>query len=198
MRVGKGSSYPILLETTEALIREKGCQQTTLKEIMESSGLSKGAIYHYVKSKDELFGLVLKERLAKVNQRFQEAVNTDSPDLETPLAAIVQGMTHVDNPEDVTNRIFIYLLGKNEDPTVEALLKEGYRIAEENAVDWIEAGQENGVISKEIDAKKTAHLFIVLSYGLRVRAMVEPDNPAFRLEDLHAYMHNILRGGGMG
>lgn len=195
-RVGGGPGYPILLQTTEALIQEKGCQRTTLREIMERSGLSKGAIYHYVKSKDELFGLVLKERLAKVNQRFQEAVNTDSPDLETPLSAIVQGMTHVDNPADVTNRIFIYLLGKKDDPAVEALLQEIYRIAEENAIAWIEAGQDSGVIAQEVDAKKAAHLFIVLSYGLRVRAMVEPHDPAFTMGDFHAYMYHILRGGG--
>ncbi|WP_175471903.1 helix-turn-helix domain-containing protein [Paenibacillus naphthalenovorans] len=42
------NTFQFILSTTEQLIKEKGCQQTTLQDIMERTGLSKGAIYHYV------------------------------------------------------------------------------------------------------------------------------------------------------
>ncbi|MDF2935058.1 MAG: transcriptional regulator BetI [Paenibacillaceae bacterium] len=54
-----------VLETTEQLAAEIGCQNTTLQEIIKRSGMSKGAIYHYVQSKDELFGLILEEHMIK-------------------------------------------------------------------------------------------------------------------------------------
>ena len=63
----------LLLDTTKQLILEKGCAATTLNDIITRSGLSKGAIFHYVKSKDELFSWVLKERLEEINRRFFEA-----------------------------------------------------------------------------------------------------------------------------
>ena len=56
-------SFQNILLTTEELILEKGCRNTTLKDIIERTGLSKGAIYHYVASKDELFGLILKTKI---------------------------------------------------------------------------------------------------------------------------------------
>lgn len=48
-----------LLDETERLIKEKGCQKTTLKDIMERTGLTKGGIYHYVESKNELFAQLM-------------------------------------------------------------------------------------------------------------------------------------------
>ncbi|WP_027092074.1 TetR/AcrR family transcriptional regulator [Cohnella thermotolerans] len=50
----------LLLDTARQLIREKGCMKTTFSDIMERSGLSKGAIFHYVKGKDDLLGMLLR------------------------------------------------------------------------------------------------------------------------------------------
>jgi AcrR family transcriptional regulator len=46
--LSKNPSFQLLLTSTEQLIQEKGCKNTTLKDIIEQTGLSKGAIYHYV------------------------------------------------------------------------------------------------------------------------------------------------------
>lgn len=72
--IHQNPSFQLLLTATEELILEKGCQQTTLQDIMKRSGLSKGAIYHYVKSKDELLGLLLQRRFAAISQRFYQTV----------------------------------------------------------------------------------------------------------------------------
>ncbi|ALS22500.1 MULTISPECIES: TetR/AcrR family transcriptional regulator [Paenibacillus] len=66
------NTFQFILSTTEQLIKEKGCQQTTLQDIMERTGLSKGAIYHYVKSKDELFGKILLGYMEELNHSFHE------------------------------------------------------------------------------------------------------------------------------
>jgi AcrR family transcriptional regulator len=61
----------LVLETTEKLAAEIGCQNTTLQEIIKRSGISKGAIYHYVQSKDELFGLILEQHMLKKVNEYQ-------------------------------------------------------------------------------------------------------------------------------
>ncbi|WP_244226785.1 TetR/AcrR family transcriptional regulator [Paenibacillus protaetiae] len=63
-----------LLDSIKELIREKGCHSITMKDIMEKSGLSKGVIFHYVKSKDEIFAWMLQERLEETNDHFMNAV----------------------------------------------------------------------------------------------------------------------------
>ncbi|SMO56970.1 TetR/AcrR family transcriptional regulator [Melghirimyces algeriensis] len=188
------SSYRRLLQITEDLIREKGCQRTTLAEIMNRTGLSKGAIYHYVSGKDELFGLILKERTKEVNRKFQQAVDLENPELENPLRAIEKGTQHIMDREDITNLIFIYLLSRQEVPTVSRILKEVYQYSEQASIAWIEAGQQAGVIPSQLDVKKTAAMLMTYSYGMRVMAMVSPESFTLTSKDYYQFMLNVLEG----
>ncbi|GIM45432.1 hypothetical protein DNHGIG_09810 [Collibacillus ludicampi] len=188
-----------LLSTTEQIIRERGCRRTTLQEIMNRSGLSKGAIYHYVTSKDELFGLIFKSRMEAVNTRFFEAVKSARRELDQPLKAITEGLRHIHNEKDVSNQIFIYLLSQQENPAIREMLREIYDHSVRTAAIWIETGQKNGVIPDSLDARKMADMFVVLSYGLRARSMISTEAVSFSMDDFHELMHHMLsehsRGG---
>ncbi|QYR19050.1 TetR/AcrR family transcriptional regulator [Paenibacillus sp. sptzw28] len=188
------SSLQLLLQTAEKLIAEKGCRKTTLQEIMNDTGLSKGAIYHYVGSKDELFGLVLRERLSSANERFYNAVN-EKGSLTEPLHAVVYGMKQMHDEKDVTNRILVYLLNQRDNPVVEKTLKDFYEKSFDMSVQWIEAGQKGGVIPSEIDAHKLGELFLLISYGMRVRGMTVSKSGNFTADDMFTFMKLMLSGG---
>lgn len=183
-----------ILHETEQLIREKGCQGTTLKKIMSRTNLSKGAIYHYFKSKDELFGWILKEKVERTNQKFWETVNPEAPELEKPLQAIAYGMDSTSKEQDITNSIFVYFLGKKDDSTVNQILRDYYVYSEQKASEWIQAGQKKGVITEQINSEKTAALFITFSYGLRTLAIVAPEQVTPTLKDFYQLMASTLRG----
>ncbi len=51
----------IIYENSKRLFREKGYDKTTLAEIIEASGCSKGGFYHYYKSKEDIIPQVLEE-----------------------------------------------------------------------------------------------------------------------------------------
>ncbi|MCM2677184.1 TetR/AcrR family transcriptional regulator [Alkalicoccobacillus plakortidis] len=181
-----------ILSQTEMLIKEHGCAHTTLKMIMEKAEVSKGAIYHYVKSKDELFGLMLQKNIAETNDSFWEILNSKCTDLSEPLKAITEGLTFFLNKEDVSNPIFIYLLGKNDNPAVEKVLDEFYQFSEKQASSWIQAGQEGGVIETSIDPKATASSFLAYSYGLRVTLMLSKERALNVKEQFYSYMLHVL------
>ena len=44
-----------ILDTAERLFIEKGYDHTSLQDIIESTGLSKGGIYHHFASKEDIF-----------------------------------------------------------------------------------------------------------------------------------------------
>jgi len=44
-----------ILEAAFKVFIDKGYSKTTMDDIVENSGLSKGALYHYYKSKKDLF-----------------------------------------------------------------------------------------------------------------------------------------------
>lgn len=187
----------LLLETTKALISEQGCTQTTLNDIMKRSGLSKGAIFHYVSSKDELLALVLKASLDETNRHFIETVQQSGNQFEAPMQALAERMSVLGDAGDVTNLILVYLIGRSEQPAVKEVLNGFYQQAVEMSKMWITTGQEHGVIPRHIDAAQTAELFVLLSYGLRVRTAITSGS-IFGISDFTRFITGMLQPGGSG
>lgn len=183
----------LLLETTKELIREKGCVGTTFRDIMERSGLSKGAIFHYVKSKDELLSLVLVERLEETNRRFFEAAAQQEKTFENPMREIVDSLPELEDPDDISNQVFIYLLGKSSSPEVREVIQRFYEQAFHVSKRWILSGQLAGVIPSSVDADKTADLFVLISFGLRMRSAVTAGGFAFGSGEFAALMVDMLQ-----
>lgn len=186
------NTFQFILSTTEQLIKEKGCQQTTLQEIMERTGLSKGAIYHYVKSKDELFGKILLGYMEEINHSFHEAVNqSKEKDVQKPVQALVSSFAE----REVSNLIFIYLLSQRHNPKTEAILEEVHQNSLLLSETWIKVGQEHGAIPADVDAKSFASMFVTLSYGLRINQMLDkdPEQQAPKLQDMFRLMVGALK-----
>jgi len=182
-----------LLETAKALIREKGCTHLTLQDIADRSGLSKGGIFHYVKSKDELMGWVLRESLEETDRRFQKATEQDGKTFEGPMREIAAGLPNLEDPDDAANRVFMYLLGKCDIPEVREQLRRFYGHSLQFSKRWIAAGQEAGVIPRSVDADKTAELFVLISLALRVRSVLGAEGSAFGSGDFASLMERLLQ-----
>jgi AcrR family transcriptional regulator len=191
----RNASFQLILETAEQLIKEKGCRQTTLQDIIDRTGLSKGAIYHYVSGKDELFGLILKSKVESVNERFNAAVSeTVGKDATAPIQSIARGMADHTDHQDVTNKIFTYLLSQVDNPKVAAIMKDVYEFSLRTANRWIETGQKAGAIPPTVDAAQMASLFMVFTYGLRVHNVIAKDSGfALGMEDIFRVIFRSLQ-----
>jgi AcrR family transcriptional regulator len=163
-------SFQHILTTTEEIILEKGCRNTTLKDIIERSGLSKGAIYHYVESKDELFGFILKSKIEEMNEKFQQSI-VKSIQEETsnqgPFGVVSQFLFSRQSKNDSGNLIFIYLLSQDNEK-LKKILYDILNYTKETGAQWIKLGQKHGVIPNSIDANKMSTLLLTFSYGMRV------------------------------
>nr|WP_259547688.1 TetR/AcrR family transcriptional regulator [Heyndrickxia oleronia] len=183
----------LLLDATRALVQERGCHKMTLNDIIKRTGLSKGAIYHNVKSKDELLALVLQERIEETNDRFFAEVNQGKKEFEGPLKEIVKNLPSLQDPHDATNQIFLYLLSKNDQPAVSTIINKFYDQSLQLSKQWIAAGQHAGVIPLSVNADKTAELFILISYGFRVRSSIFNDSHDFSADDFSLLMVDLLQ-----
>ncbi|GAA3410455.1 TetR/AcrR family transcriptional regulator [Paenibacillus hodogayensis] len=183
----------LLLSTVKELIHEKGCDEVKMSDIMERSGLSKGAIFHYVKTKDELFALILQERLDDIDARFNERVDQEEErEFQGPLKEITRKLSALDDSEETTNQIILYLLGKSSQPVVAAALRDFHESSFQLARQWIVTGQNHGVIPAAIDADRTAELFILVSHGLRMRTAIQAGTPSFTSDDFAAFLAHTL------
>jgi AcrR family transcriptional regulator len=188
------SSFQLILSATEQLIEEKGCRQTTMQDIIDRTGLSKGAIYHYVTGKDELFGLILKARTEQINTKFFEIVSKEETvGINDPLNVIAKGVAKHSTEQDVTNKIFIYLLGRMDNQKVEEILKDVYSHSLAISTKWIEVGQEEGAIPLVVNAEKMASIFLTFMYGLRVQNTVNKDSSKIKMSDIFQVMFRSLQ-----
>lgn len=183
----------LLLQTTEELVHEKGCNAITMKDIMEKSGLSKGAIFHYVKSKNELFVWLLQKRLDETNERFLLEVDRGQRNFDGPMEKIAESIKTYSNPNDVTNKVLMYLLGKEDEPIIADAMRQYYERSVSVSRQWIEIGQKYNVIPHSVDAAKTAELFVMMTFGLRVRSTIPLDSAVIQAEDLTSLMVRILQ-----
>lgn len=183
----------LLLDTVKELIREKGCHATTMKDIMDRSGLSKGAIFHYVKSKDEIFVWVLQERLEETNSQFMTEVEQGGRSFGEPMRKIAESILQYENAQDVTNKVLLYLLGKEDQPVIAEALKQYYERSVDLSKQWIETGQRHGVIPEAVDAGKTADMFVLLTLGLRVRSSIPLAQTPFKGQDFTSMISEILQ-----
>ncbi|CAG7644365.1 hypothetical protein PAESOLCIP111_04679 [Paenibacillus solanacearum] len=185
-------SYQLILDTAEALIREKGCRQTTLQDIMTRTGLSKGAIYHYVTGKDELLGRLLQSRVEQTNAKFHEVVNDpDTHGLEKPLQLIAQAFGAVKH-DDVSNQIFLYLLSRMDDRKVSDIMKGIYQYTLDTCANWIEAGQRAGAIPAEADKLQLAEGMLMFMYGLRVQNTIRQESSRMNAQEVTQFMFRVL------
>ena len=78
--VGRGK-YPEMtiqriLDTAERLFIEKGYDAASLQDIIDATGLSKGAIYHHFSSKEDIFYSVC-DRIGQRNSQVLAQVRDD-------------------------------------------------------------------------------------------------------------------------
>lgn len=78
-----------LLEVGEALILERGYGGTSLNDILNETGLTKGAFFHYFKNKDELALAVLDNYLAEDLAAFEDFTATSEKLADNPLQEIL-------------------------------------------------------------------------------------------------------------
>ncbi|ASJ52478.1 TetR family transcriptional regulator [Brevibacillus formosus] len=182
-----------LLDATKQLLQEKGCHAITMKDLMEKSGLSKGAIFHYVKSKDEIFAWVLQERLETIHHHFMEEVNQGRKTFEGPMQVIANNLAALENANDVTNKVLHYLIGKEDEPAIAEVLQHFYERSVQLSKEWILSGQQYGVIQKSVDPDKMAELFVLLTLGLRVRSSFPITSTSCTAQDLSSFMASLLK-----
>ncbi|SDT10187.1 transcriptional regulator, TetR family [Paenibacillaceae bacterium GAS479] len=186
------STLQLLLDTAKEMILERGCRATTLQDIADRSGLTKGAIYHYVKSKDELFALILKTGMQNTDQLFWESTVQSHTGVEGPLFALSGRLSRLSNAGNVSNQIVIYLLSQKDKAAVASILKDYYETSIEMSKKWIEVGQERGGVSTDLDAKKIARMLTLIKYGLHVENIITSGENVMEDRDIFEFMRNVI------
>ena len=143
-----------IVATAARLFKEKGYRATTLEDIAAAVGMLKGSLYYYIRSKEELLYLVVRDPIRKVYSELEAIVAADLPFTEKIAQAIGNHMTvfHLHYPHiAVYLHDYRHLMDKLEQNVIETpkqyqrlwdtLLRQGIAAGEiRNDVDVTMAG----------------------------------------------------------
>jgi AcrR family transcriptional regulator len=182
-----------LLDTTKELIKEKGCKKTTMKDIIERSGVSKGGIYHYVESKDELLTFVLREQVERVHAQFYDTACESKEPFSLCVERLIAELYQLSAADgQVIQPILLYLLGKNDDLSARQAIRGFYRQLLQTTRRWIELGKRNGYCADWVDEERIADLLVLTSLGLHIRAGIPSEAGFFSTADFAKFIQGIV------
>lgn len=67
-----------IIDAADNLFAKYGFRKTTLEDIASSLGKRKTAVYHYFKSKDEIFTKVVEKKVSVLEQALSSAISDDA------------------------------------------------------------------------------------------------------------------------
>jgi AcrR family transcriptional regulator len=165
-----------LMESAAKIFACKGMQQSSIDEVAEEAGYTKGAFYANFKSKEELFLAMLDERFAERIQASEQAFATDDespPDQARHAAADFARATRTD-PE--AERLFIefanYAL-QNEDFRQELLTRFSTLRARLAAI--FERRMETYGIDAPVPVDSIVRMVIAMADGWALWRLLEPE-----------------------
>lgn len=68
-----------IIAAAASLFKKKGYRATTLEDIAAAVGMLKGSLYYYIRSKEELLYLVVRDPIRQAYNNLEEIANSDAP-----------------------------------------------------------------------------------------------------------------------
>lgn len=192
--------------TREDIIKEALNQFThqdydrvTLNTIAQALDVTKGAIYHYFSSKDDLFHDTALYLMDTLEYSTIDAVDPDQPfrDQFLPfflLGSVSQGyalLFGIDIFANYKNFISLVFSAIKKFPDIERRLSDLYRNMRVVFTSLVQTAQERGEVRKEVDAEAIAFEVIAFIEGGLLVSSIEPEL-AKRSDDLGLRVFNQL------
>jgi len=156
-----------ILMTALELFKTKGYEQTTILDIVETMGVSRGAFYHHFKSKEEVLGAILAQR---ADIEWQSEVFSD-PNL-TGLEKL-RKLMFLDKQEGYNNQedsqLMYMSLSMLKDPRIMAEHIKDSQGEGQNAVGMkllVDAGIADGSIAKQDSQLLTELILLLLGFWI--------------------------------
>jgi AcrR family transcriptional regulator len=68
----------LILKTAKKLFAKNGLTETTMDEVAGDARIGKGTIYHYFKSKEQMYSHILDDDMANIRQELTAVLNSES------------------------------------------------------------------------------------------------------------------------
>ena len=148
-----------ILNTATQLFIQKGSEKTSMQDIAQTAGISKGAIYHHFKSKDEIVLAVLRSRQELMEKEMKQWLKaTENLTGREQLQTILKS-----NLESQTARATDGIVGEYEKDAgfILTIMRDNLRIGAPLVSDIIKKGMADGSLQPQYP-EEAAEVFLLL------------------------------------
>ena len=148
-----------ILNTATQLFIQKGSEKTSMQDIAQTAGISKGAIYHHFKSKDEIVLAVIRSRQEMMEEEIKQWLkDTENLTGREQLQTILKS-----NLESQTARATDGIVGEYEKDAgfILTMMRDNLRIGAPLVSDIIKKGMADGSLRTQYP-DQAAEVFLLL------------------------------------
>ncbi len=162
-------------EIVEAAMRvfiRRGYQTTTMKDVVEESGLSRGGVYLYFSSTEEML-LAIIEDIDRENDRQMEELLAQHPTVSSAVDALFDHMLAklADIQQGIIPALYEAMMSEWRKMTYEDRMNGRYAHAVGRYVHLLQEGVNRGEFSPYLPVDTLAHMLITINDGLVVEAI---------------------------
>jgi len=169
-------SDKLMLDAAEHLVIELGTHATTLKEVGERAGYSRGLAHARFGSKEQLFMRLTERCLAHWYEevRNQSRGRRGSAALMSRLDAIIAYAAN--HPADAQVLYILWFESVGVSSPMKERLSEFHQAARKDISSLLEEGVKQGELSKKTDVEALTLLITSTSFGLAYQWLVDQDS----------------------
>lgn len=189
----KDSRENIIITATN-LFLQKGFKEVTMKELVESAAISKGAFYHYFTSKEQVFEEVVMSFFNAMKIKDYDALSTTSlKDFYTNWSKTLlnkksdQNFGTKINTEFVQNHYYLLFDGLRLIPACRKAFDEEQSKENKAWLKIIATAKKSGEIESKLPNEDIAKLFMFMADGLGTNLLLQNKGNNVNAEVLKAW-----------
>jgi len=150
-----------IVEAARVVFAKKGYNDATMDDVAKEVGVSKGAIYSYFKSKED----ILKETYLQTHQTLRTIINKacEKTDLAQALEEVYSMVT--ERYKGNLHRHFEQVALASRDPVIKKIIMDDYQRDVETVQTFVEEKMKEGLMRTDVEAQTLAELFTALFMG---------------------------------
>jgi TetR/AcrR family acrAB operon transcriptional repressor len=179
-----------ILEAAADLIAHYGFDKTTVSDIANEAGISKGAIYLHFDSKDDLFEALLLREILKYSRDWVRRIEAD-PDGGT-MGGVYRNILYAIEDNPLMSALF-----RRDRRVLGSYLRKKDNLFQRGQVtamraEFVRQMQQAGAVREDVNPLMAAHVMNMLALGLVNMDDITPDDDQPPLKDLIDAMADFM------
>ena len=174
-----------ILSAAATCFSRAGVRCTTIQDICDEAGLSKGGLYTYFKAKDEILVAVMEQSLEVSLQRAMTAADTASTPLEKLdriAVALTEGLVSGEIAPGHSSQLFLEVWAEaSKDDRLSVLCARGYAQWRAFLAGLLRQAQDQGQMRADVDADALAAILVSAFDGLSLQEAITKARIDWRL-----------------